>query len=620
LSKRSTTTESAVIHRPASPAGADWLVEVRIAAERRRPSLQFHGAHDAGIARNDACEAVFAGVLAEREGLLSDRERSDAEVLAAAYREQGAAVLKDLRGSFALVLVDHRRGQVLCLRDPLGTHPLFYADLGRRILLSPSLERLRSHDDVPRGLNHAALVDHLCHRWPDGGETPFSAIRRVPVAHSLRIEREPELLRYWELPRSEEWIEDDELGTFDELFERAIARQLQLGQVGIYLSGGFDSVSIAAVAGDLATKQADAPPWALSLGFPHPDCDERDVQRSVAATLQMPQILMPFDQAVSPEGLVGSGIRLSAQLPLPLLNAWRPAYVSLAREARGRGCDVILSGAGGDEWLTVNPMYMADLLRRGNVLAATKFGRTLLRSYRRSAPQMVRFLVWNAGVKPLILMSGRRMIRRVKSEAIYAKRRRDLMGLGPPWVAPSGSLQREVRERIDKRAEQRMREPEPSGRYGFYFRGMDSPVTHPDRSREQEEDFEVGRILGLRIHHPYWDPDLISFLSRIPPRLLLAAGREKGLVREATKRRFPGAGFERQRKVSALSFFQQILENEALRNWRDLGGAPALSSLGVVDAEAVEHVVHTGPKGNRLRRLNQLWELMTLEAWVRSRL
>jgi asparagine synthetase B (glutamine-hydrolysing) len=464
-------------------------------------------------------------------------------------------------------------------------------------------------------------VDHLCHRWPDPAETLFASIRRVPIAHVLRVEGSGwTVAPYWELPTPEDWIEDDELQSFDALLEQAVARVLQSGGVGIYLSGGFDSVSVAAIATDLATQRGVARPWALSLGFPHPDSDEQDIQRSVASTLGLPQVLMPFEDAVGPLGLVGAGIDLSARLPLPLLNPWRPAYLSLAREAAQRGCGVILTGGGGDEWLTVNPMYMADLLRGGNVAGAAEFAGTLLRSYRQSRTAMLRFLVWQAGLQPLVLLAGRQAARRVTPELVRAKRRRDLMRLAPPWIAPSATLQREVAERIEQRVEQRMREPEPRGGYGFYFRGMDLPVLHPERSREQEEDFEIGRRLSLRIQHPYWDPDLISFLCRVPPRLLLAKGREKGLVRQATHRRFPEAGFERQRKVSAVSFFQERLEAEALPRWRELGGATALASLGVVDPMGLERAVTTTSAGGRLRRLNELWELMVLEAWVRPRL
>lgn len=587
-----------------------------------QPSVELVAVPPPAVGSEGDCDVALAGVLLARDGIVSDgREGSDAEIIAAAYNRHGAAVLPRLRGSFALVLTDRTRREVFCLRDPLGSHPLFYADLGSKILLSPSLECLRRHPDVPSDLNAAALVDHLCHRWPDPGETLFASIRRVPVAHLLRIgSAGSHVERYWELPTPEDWIEDDELESFDSLFERAVARPAALGRVGIYLSGGFDSVSVAAVASDLAKRRADPSPVALSLAFPHPECNEQDVQQSVASKLQLPQVLMPFDDAVSPGGLVASGIELSAHLPLPLLNPWRPAYVSLARAGRDDGCDVILTGAGGDEWLTVNPMYMADLLRGGDIVAAAGFARTLLRSYRRSRPGMIRFLAWQAGLRPLVLLAGRRAARRFTPEVVRAKRRRDLRTLAPPWVAPSGTLAREVAERIEQRVDQRMREPEPSGGYGFYFRGMDSPLLHPERSREQEEEFAIGRALGLRVQHPYWDPDLVSFLCRVPPRLLLANGREKGLVRETTNRRFPGAGFERQRKVSAVTFFKDRLEAEALPHWRKMGGGTALASIGIVDPRLVDPTTEAPSPAGRLRRLNELWELMALEAWTRRRL
>ena len=514
MSKRLEAGSTSASRGRRGTVGADWLVAVASADADGAPSARLVDEEQTigAYARRGECTVFFAGVLFDPEFVSADipgarAEGSDAEIVAAAYERLGPEVLERLRGSFALVLWDRRRREVLCARDQLGSHPLFYAELPGQILLSPSLERLRSHPDVPSGLYRPALVDHLCHRWPDPGETLFESIRRVPVAHLLRLDRNgSRVQRYWQLPTPEDWIEDRELHEFDALLEQAVRRQLDLGAVGVYLSGGFDSVSVAAVATDLAARRREPAPWALSLGFPHPDCDERDVQRSVAATLKVPQVLMPFDEAVGPQGLVGAGIALSAELPLPLVNPWRPAYVGLGREGRERGCDVILTGAGGDEWLTVNPFFMADLLRRGDLFGASRFARTILRSYSRPRLALFRFAIWQAGLEPLVLLAGRRAAQSVAPDLVRAKRRRDLKRLAPPWVAPSGELERQVGERIEQRIEQRMHEPEPSGGYGFYFRGMDSPVLHPERSREQEEDFEVGRRLGLRIQHPYWDP------------------------------------------------------------------------------------------------------------------
>jgi asparagine synthase (glutamine-hydrolysing) len=608
--------------RPESP---DWLASVRFEEALGEADVRLIDEGDADVRRveRNNCIVVFDGVLSDRKDLGASARHAGASDtaaahVAAAYDVLGPEVLSRLRGTFALIVWDRQRQRLICARDQLGSQPLFYAEQPDGILLSSSLQRLLSHPAVSRELNRAALVDHLCHRWPDAGETHFASVRRVPVAHALvwrggGLEIEP----YWQLSTPAKWIDDDELDEFDGLLERAVRRQLTLGPAGVFLSGGFDSVSIAAVAADVAQHRGDPLPRAFSLAFPHPDCDEAEIQKSVAVKLGIPQTLMGFDETVGPAGLVSAGIELSAGLPLPLVNPWRPAYMRLGEDARRHGCTVLLTGAGGDEWLTVNPFYMADLLRRGDLLGASRFAGTILRSYRRSRGSMIRFLVWEAGLKPLILLGGRRGAQRVAPDLVRAKRRRDLESLTPLWVKPSADLAETVGRRIEQRIEQRAREPEPSGDHGFYFRGLDSPVLHPERSREQEEDFEIGRRLRLRIQHPYWDPDLISFLSRVPPRLLIMNGREKALVREAVNRRFPGVGFGRQKKVTATGFFQERLQRELNGAWNRLGGATALGALGVVDPKICEQSVTPILASGNLRRLHGLWEVLILESWVR---
>jgi hypothetical protein len=63
---------------------------------------------------------------------------------------------------------------------PLGSHPLFYAEIGSRVLFAASPLHLLDQPGVSRALNRAALADHLCHRWPAPHETLFAAVRRVP--------------------------------------------------------------------------------------------------------------------------------------------------------------------------------------------------------------------------------------------------------------------------------------------------------------------------------------------------------------------------------------------------------------------------------------------------------
>src|SRR5262249_37190462 len=155
----------------------------------------------------------------------------DAELVAEAFECWGEDAVRRLRGVFALVIADHARYRLLCARDPIGMHPLFYADVGRTLLLSPSIETLLGHPDVSTELNRPRLVDHLLKRWLAPEETYFTHIRRVPPGHVMQIRRQARhVYRYWDPVPSNggvEWVPDDEAqDRFESLLAQAIARCL----------------------------------------------------------------------------------------------------------------------------------------------------------------------------------------------------------------------------------------------------------------------------------------------------------------------------------------------------------------------------------------------------------
>src|SRR5207253_11068065 len=118
---------------------------------------------------------------------------------------------------------------------------------------------------------------------------------------------------------------------------------------------GLDSVSVAAAAVEQTRTQGLPSPTALSLVFPQPEMSEEVVQRSVATQLGLPHIVRPFYDAVGKKKLLEPAIELSASLPSPLMNTWLPAFYGLGLEARRQDCRTILTGNGGDEWLTISP-------------------------------------------------------------------------------------------------------------------------------------------------------------------------------------------------------------------------------------------------------------------------
>jgi asparagine synthetase B (glutamine-hydrolysing) len=552
-------------------------------------------------------------LLAKRLSLPADAVSNPATLALEAYLQLGDRWLHTLGGHYAVIVDDRRSGRFFAARDAMGIHPLFFAEANGALLLSWSTDALVSHPGVSRELNRVALAEHLLHRWSDPAETYFAAVQRVPPGYVLEVEgNSRRLRRYWDPSASGgvQWLRKDEVEQFDYFLERAVTRCLARGRVGIFLSGGFDSVSIAAVAVDVASRTGQRVPYALSLGFPDPICNEEIVQRRVAHSLGMPQDYVGFHQAVGERGLLLPAVEMSASWPAPMLNLWNPAYTYLARRGREQGCSTILTGSGGDEWLTVTPYLAADHLRHGQFAEVFRQVAMVRRSYNISAFEAARGSLWTYGARPLVCM----LADRIAPNYWQQRRHRNVAMSTPSWVAPDPALRRQ----IDDRAGRVLGSSQPYNGT-FYEREMRSALVHPLNAMEAEEYFEISRRFGVQMMHPYWDADLVDLLYRTPPHLLSKNGRSKGLVRETVARRFPKLGFESQRKMQATNFYRKSMEAEGLAAWNALGKASALADLRVVDPCVLSDTMADLFAGRRPQESYRIWNTLRLEAWVRSR-
>lgn len=578
----------------------------------------------ADMAAANGCRAVFEGVLFERDELRDAlggealESHGNAELLLQAYLRWGADAFEKISGLFAAVVSDGRSGELLVARDPLGSYPLFYAETPARLELSISIEALLQRPGVPNTINRLALADHLSHRWPDVNETYFEAIRRVPAGTILRRSSagETELQRYWDPNppgRRIEWTTRSQLGRFDELLERAVRRRVQPGRAGIFLSGGLDSVTVAAVATDISRALGNPPPHALSLVFEHESANEEHLQRRVATALSLPNTVTRMSEALRGAGLLRSALEVCAERPAPLLSLWEPAYEQLTREARRHGCRAILTGSGGDEWLEFNPVYSADLIRGGQARLLFQVWRMMHRSYRLSRKTAARHVLWTYGLRPIVRRIALNALERMAPSCRVAHARRRIEAHTPGWVLPDPELRRNLLDR-----HQRLRRREQSGTH--YVKEMRRALDSPIMLTEQEEMFERGRRLGIPVLHPFLDADLAAFLYTTPPQLLMLGGRTKGLIRTYLARRFPQLGFERQRKLNANEFFSETLVEEGREIWEELGGARALSALDVVDPVAVDATMQQLFTGARPKEAFRIWYVLSLETWVRARM
>jgi asparagine synthase (glutamine-hydrolysing) len=584
--------------------------------------LEAEGDSGARVAVDGPYRVVFDGRLYNRDRLRelggAPTHANDAEVILHTYRALGADTLARIEGLFVLIIWDGAREQLVCARDPVGRLPLFYATSGDTLIFSMGFEDLVRQPHVSAELNRVALAEHLAGRWPDPEDTYYAAVRRVPAGHALVLGRQGRrLYRYWDpIPTADadDWVGEDEIDRFEELFDQAVGRCLDGDPAGVFLSGGLDSVSVAAVATDLSRKRGLSPPWALSLAFPHRDCNEEEVQRGVAGELGIPQVLLGYDNAVAPLGRVEAALEGSQHMPMPLIGIWPPAYWRLSAEGKRRGCKVILTGGGGDEMLLPSHYLAADLLARFDFRGWWRLFRELRRSYPWSTPRMIQSTLWRFGARPLLQRATRRAVGSVAPSALERRWRRQIEQGTPSWVSPDPAVAQEMAER----AFTLVTEWPPSS--DFYYHECRAALDHVTVSLEMERLFEEGRRTGIPIMEPFWDAELQAFLYRVPPDVLNQGGRTKGLVRGMLARRFPELGFERQKKVIATSFATDTFVSELPKSFEEMGGAQTLSELGIVDPARIDEAVTRMVSDPRERRTsNWLWHLLSLEVWVRAR-
>lgn len=603
--------------RPTAGPDGTWLATLRNGGTERfavssGPGSSHSVASDAGLT------VVFDGILHIRSEwfrAFSPPNASDASLVLHAYRRWGDGLLERIKGLFALIVWDGGHDVLLCARDPHGMHPFFYADDAGDLFLSASSEALARHPRVRARVDRVAIADHLCHRWPRLESTYFEGVRRLPGGYSLRVhDGKSAVSRYWDpIPpgRPIDYVSEEEAGHFPELLDRAVDRCLPDGPAAVYLSGGLDSVSVAALALEQLRDRGAGSLLALSLVFEHPDANEEGTQRAVAAQLGLDQMVVTVSDAVAPNGLLENAVKMSALRSAPMMNLWNPAYAFLARHARERGCEAILTGNGGDEWLEAGTHKARLALERLDLVTVYRLWASMQRSYPYSRGTVARNLLWTHGLRPIAGDRARGVLGRIAPGFVERREQQRFEEMTPAWVAPDSELRDQMllTYRAHKRAPRRG--------------ALDNPMV----AYELEEFYESGLHLGIPLLHPFWDADLTAFLARVPPRLLMRNGYSKGLVRQSLSERFPGLGFERSRKVTASGFYRSVVIREGVDVWERMGGAQALTNLGVVDGPALDRHMHdlfrhgdAELSGADPGMAWRIWYVLTTEAWLRPRL
>ena len=524
------------------------------------------------------------------------RSRCDTEVILHAYEEWGEDCLQRFNGMWGFALWDGRAKKLFCARDRFGIKPFYYFDDGRRFLFASEIKSILLHPDVPRK-PHGPTI----HRYLATGSglmdftdaTFFDGIRQIPPSHFLTLRGgRTEVKRYWEIERpasgDSPGTDEEAAERFRDIFSDAVRLRLRSDvPLGVCLSGGLDSSSIACVAAE-AIRPARL--RTFSSCFEDPKYDEREfIHPVVEHTGADAQYVFPRVDELF--GLLPDLIWFQDE-PFHNLNQFAQWYVM--RSVRAGGVKVLLSGHGGDELLNGYPQdfiyHFADLLGAG------RWG-TLARevnAYRRAG--------WGGGGRAVA--SAARVLASLRTpEGLKRSLKRNGTGfhgvLDPDFVKTHGEP-----ETLSLR--------DGSGLRTCSYMGL---RIYPVPGWLHFED-RNSMAFSVESRIPFLDHRLVEYAYGLPGHQKIRDGWTKVVLRNAMRGVLPEVIRTRTDKKGFMAPTDLWLKTDMRETVRDLIESEAFRARGFFNHQTVLREYDRHCRGEQNIRL-ALWSWVNLELWFR---
>ena len=265
---------------------------------------------------------------------------TDSEVLIHGYEQWGKELLGRLRGMFAFVIWDKKRGELFGARDFFGIKPLYYTSMGGAFIFGSEIKSFLHHPLFVKELNTDALESYLTFQYSACEETFFKGVKGLLPAHYFVYKDGiMKTQRYWNVdflpdegPGLEDWVNKIS-DTFKDSVE---AHKIADVEVGSFLSSGVDSSYVAAVADVDKT---------FTVGFGE---DERYNEIGYAKDFSKYIGKENISKVITPEEYWSEFPKIQYHMDEPLAD---PAAVALyfVCQLASKYVKVVLSGEGADE-------------------------------------------------------------------------------------------------------------------------------------------------------------------------------------------------------------------------------------------------------------------------------
>ena len=532
----------------------------------------------------------------------SFRSASDTEVLPHLYEEYGDEMVRELNGMFAFALWDFKRRRLLIARDRFGEKPLYWGVFDNTLLFASEPKVLLAHPEVKPTLNLQALRQYLSFDYVPAPLSIYQGINKLPAAHKLTLEDgRVDVSCYWQL----NYETTSPVPTVDEAAEhlqKLLADAVRMRMVsdvplGVLLSGGVDSSSVAA----LAVRASSEAVKTFSISFAEASFDESAYARGVAKFL----------------GTDHHEERLSANLAANLVSeigSWMdepfsdpslvPTYL-LSRFTR-KHVTVALGGDGGDELFAGYPMYLGHRWAEVYKYVPKVVRAGMIEPFIRLLPVKTKNLSFD--YKALRFVTG------VKYDEVarhhiwfgsFTPEEQQALLTPDALAATDGDIYRQAREMLDDCSEGDLIKRMQSLDTRLYL--AEDILTKVDRA---------SMAVSLEVRAPFLDPRVAEFAASLPSNYKLRGQKTKYILKKAVDGLLPRFVTRRGKKgfgVPVAEWLKVKLRPLA----RDLLSSERVRRAGVFNPEFVSRLQDEHERGVANHR-KLLWTLLMFELWHES--
>ena len=505
----------------------------------------------------------------------------DTEVLLAAYDQWGEACVDRFIGMWAFVIYHHEDGRLFISRDRFGIKPFYYMIHNGTFYFASEIKALRSLPifDSTVDMNQQALFLQL--GWHTFGEhTMYEKVKMVERATNLVVKDGAILSsnRYWDIDLDDVRIESMEEAK--EAFRECFLNSIMLHNrsdvpVGISLSGGIDSSSIASVTAHLNPSQ-DIRTFSVFYAD-HTGMDERPYMQAVLDAY--PSIKPTF---ISPttDDITGVVEEYVEHQDLPLLGSSFMSHFFVVKAAKEHGMKVLLEGQGADEYLVG---YLRSFYR---ILAQNPFSIRRQRAFAKHLSNEEYGAITAAkriAMGLLYSLGGDQRFQEIE------------LRYGQPYIPLLKGVDFAVMKHSDKLNE---------FLYNLLF------FTELPRLLHYTDMNSMFHSIESRV--PFLDHRLVELLFRVSPELKVQHGITKAVMREGLKDILPKKIYARKDKIGfktpgETTWLRSLLQNGALTVESD-----AFSGLDVKKAMGLLSKYKAGSN----REATMAWRLVFLNQWV----